>query len=73
MLASDLCCGQAGTLDANITSDSAVLFTNFAQENPMNSIRVYRDFNDSLVAYSDYPQRLIGIDVTTNLAVSLLA
>jgi hypothetical protein len=56
VLASDFASGQAWALHANIISDSAALFTNFAQENPMNSIRVDRDFTVSLVPYSDYPR-----------------
>ncbi len=74
MLTSDLACAQAGRLHANMINDTAVLFTNFAQKNPMNSIRIDRDLTVTLVPYSDYPRaRLIGIDCDDQPAVSQLA
>jgi len=44
-----LACAQAGKLHTNMINDTAALFTNFAQKNPMNSIRVNDDFTVTLV------------------------
>ncbi|HXO61653.1 MAG TPA: hypothetical protein VN850_07535 [Candidatus Acidoferrales bacterium] len=68
---SDFVCGDAGTLHANITNETTALVTNFEQENPMNSIRVYDDFTVTLVPDQTIDVRLIlALTVTTNPAVS---
>jgi hypothetical protein len=70
-LASDATCGEAGTLHANTINATAALLTNFAQENPMNSIRVFDDFTVTLVPDQTIDVRLILASVvTTNPAVS---
>lgn len=61
-------CDNAGILHASVTNATAVLLTNLARENPMNSIHVFDDFTVTLVPDQIIDVRLIGIDRDDHLS-----